>query len=70
MSRIIADDEYARLEEVACWTGYSLKHLERMIKNGVGPKMTKLGPRKRAVLGRHYREWREALVGENTPEAA
>jgi excisionase family DNA binding protein len=66
----IADHETMSPEEFAVATGYSTRTVERMIKRGTGPKITRLGPRKRRITGKHYREWLEALASTDTPAAA
>jgi predicted DNA-binding transcriptional regulator AlpA len=66
----IADHDSMSPEEFAAAIGYSTRTVERMIKNGTGPKITKIGPRKRRIMGKHYREWLEALASTDTPEAA
>jgi hypothetical protein len=66
----IADHESMSPEEFAAAIGYSTRTVERMFKKGIGPKITRFGPRKRRITGRDYREWLEALTRSGEPEAA
>lgn len=70
MSVNIDDLEVMPYEKAALKVGYSTKHLERLIKAGVGPRVTKLGPRRRGIRADHFREWLDARASSSAPEAA
>jgi predicted DNA-binding transcriptional regulator AlpA len=46
-----------RFEEVALQLGWSSKHLERIVKAGEGPQVTKLSPKNRGIRADHLRAW-------------
>lgn len=53
-----ADDlRILRFEEVAIQLGWSTKHLERIVKNGTGPIVTKLSAKNRGIRADHLRAW-------------
>lgn len=64
MSINVDDLEVMSFEKAAVIAGYSTKHLERLVKAGVGPKVTKVGPRRRGVRVDHMREWIESCASD------
>ena len=52
-----SDLRVLRFEEVALQLGWSSKHLERIVKAGEGPQVTKLSPKNRGIRADHLRAW-------------
>jgi predicted DNA-binding transcriptional regulator AlpA len=45
------------LKERAAEAGFSYWTLHRQIKNGTGPKLTRLSPRRLGIRGDHWLQW-------------
>jgi len=60
---------FLKFEECALQCDWSLKHFERIVASGKGPKVTKLSPKRRRIRTDHWREWLDKCTAE-TAEAA